>query len=344
MSTIHAMHGASALGAIRAIRERLRQGSLLRGAVRAMPVFGVLIAVLVWTAILNPNFTRPPVFLALVRFAVPLMLLAVGQLFVIVAGEFDLSVGSLVTAVVALAAGLGDGDPSRTWWLVPMLVALGAAVGLINGLVTAKLGVPSFIATLGMMLVLSGAVLYWTGGAMLGYVPDNLRAVGRGNLTGIPWIERLPYAVIVMVVVLGGAAWLRHGTDFGHRLVAVGSSARVAALSGVNVARVRITAFVVSSVLAVIAGIVLGGIVGVSPHAGLGYEFQAISAAVLGGAVLGGGRGAVVPVAAGALALQAIFSLLNLLGVADPVRHAFQGAILIGAVALSSYGIRRRGS
>ncbi|WP_394840220.1 ABC transporter permease [Pendulispora rubella] len=319
----------------------------MSAVLRIAPVFLVLFGVVVAIMVQNPQFTRPPVLLGLVRFAAPLMLLAVGELFVLVAGEFDLSIGSLVTVVVAIAAGVGNGDEDKTWWLVPALLGLGIVVGLVNGIVTTQLAVPSFITTLGTMLILSGAVLYWTGGAVLGYVPDNLRAFGRGAFTGIPWLERLPYAVLVMVVFVAMATWLRHGTNFGYQLVAAGANPRAAALSGVNVARVRIFAFVLSALFAVVAGIVLGGIVGVSPQAGRGYEFQAISAAVLGGVVLGGGRGAVVPAAAGALALQAIFTWLNLLGVADPVRQAFQGAIIIGAVALSSlfsYSARRRSS
>ena len=100
-------------------------------------------------------------------------------------------------------------------------------------------------------------------------------------------------------------------------------------------------AFVVSAVAAVIAGILLGGFGGVNTEAGDGYEMQAISAAVLGGVVLMGGRGSVPAAMAGALALELLFTLLNLLGLPKPLRDAVQGLIIIGAVAYASFGTRR---
>jgi ribose transport system permease protein len=322
--------------------EVVRRNRVVKEVLRTAPVLILLVGLLVWISIRNPVFTEPPVFLGFVRFAVPLMIVAAGQLFVIVSGEFDLSVGSLITAVVVIAATTGDNDPSRTWWLIILLLGLGIAVGLVNGFVTTILGVPSFITTLGMLLVLSGGALYWTDGSPRGYIADNFRNLGRGNWQDVPYFRIFPYAVALWLVVGALATWLLHATNFGRQLFAAGGNPRAAALSGVNVARVRTTAFVLSAVSAVVAGIVLGGIVGVSPNAGAGYEFQAITAVVLGGAVLGGGRGSMVGAMAGALALQALFTLLNLLGLADAYRQAFQGAIIIAAVAFSAYRLRQR--
>jgi ribose transport system permease protein len=296
---------------------------------------------LVWIAILNPNFTEPPVFLAFLKRAAPLMILAAGQLFVIVSGEFDLSVGSLVTAVVVAAAGLTEGVPDRTWWVVTALFGLGILVGLVNGVVTTRLHVPSFITTLGMLLILQGAVLYWSGGAPKGSLPENFRVFGRRGIEDLPVIEQLPYSVIILVVVGVAAVLLLHRTTFGKQLFAAGGNPRAAALSGVDVPLVRTLAFVLSGISAVIAGILVGGFAGISQDAGAGYEFQAISAVVLGGAVLGGGRGSMVAAMAGALALEALFTLLNLLGLPKPLRDAVQGLIIIGAVAYAAYRLRR---
>ena len=310
----------------------------LRGSA---PIFLVLAVLLVWIGIENPNFTNPPVFLAFLKRAAPLMLLAAGQLFVIVSGEFDLSVGSLITAVVVVAARLIDDDPARTWPTIALLFGLGALVGLVNGVVTTRLRVPSFIATLGMLLVLEGAVLLWTGGAPRGGLPENFRVFGRRGLEGVPVIEQLPYSVVVLAVVGAGAVLLMHRTTFGRQLFAVGGNARAATLSGVDVPLVRTLAFVLSAVSAVVAGILLGGFAGVSQDAGEGYEFQAISAVVLGGATLGGGRGSMVAAMAGALTLEALFTLLNLLGLPKPLRDAVQGAIIIGAVTYAAFRLRR---
>ena len=99
----------------------------------------MLIVLLVWITIVNPNFLEPPVFLAFLKRAAPLVILAAGQYFVIVSGEFDLSVGSLVTVVVVVAARLIDGDPGNTWPVIALLLAIGAAVGVVNGLITTRL-------------------------------------------------------------------------------------------------------------------------------------------------------------------------------------------------------------
>jgi ribose transport system permease protein len=318
-----------------------RRERLWRGALGTAPIFVVLIGLLVWIAILNPNFTDPSVFLAFLKRAAPLVILAAGQLFVIVSGEFDLSVGSLITAVVVAAAGLTEGDPDRTWWVVAALFGLGILVGLVNGVVTTRLHVPSFITTLGMLLILQGAVLYWSGGAPRGSLPDNFRVFGRRGIEDLPVIEQLPYSVIILVIVGVVAVLLLHRTTFGKQLFAAGGNPRAAALSGVDVPLVRTLAFVLSGISAVIAGILVGGFAGISQDAGAGYEFQAISAVVLGGAALGGGRGSMVAAMAGALALEALFTLLNLLGLPKPLRDAVQGLIIIGAVAYAAYRLRR---
>lgn len=312
-----------------------------RAVLGSAPIFVILIALLIWITIENPNFTNPNVFLIFLRRAAPLMILAAGQLFVIIAGDFDLSVGALITTVVIVAARLIDDDPARTWPIIGLLLLIGVVVGLVNGLVTTKLRVPSFITTLGMMLALSGATLWWIGGTPRGALPDNFRQWGRTGIEGIPWLNQLPYSVVILVILGAIATWLLHGTSFGKQVFATGGNPRAAYLSGVNVDRVRILAFVISAISAVVTGILLGGFSGVSPNAGEGYEFQAISAVVLGGAVLGGGRGAMIPAMAGALTLSALFTLLNLLGLPNPLRDAVQGVIIIGAVAFAAFRQRK---
>ena len=312
-----------------------------RAALAALPIFLVLAVILVWIVIENPNFTKPPIFLLFLKRAAPLMILAAGQLFVIVSGEFDLSVGAIMTTVVIVAARLIDGDPDRTWPVIALLLAGGVAVGLANGLITTRLGVPSFITTLGMMLMLNGATLWWIGGTPKGDLPDNFRQWGRTGIDDFPWLGQLPYAVIAVVVAAIVGTWLLHGTSFGKQVFATGGNPRAAWLSGVNVTRVRTLSFVISALSAVVAGILIGGFTGVSPAAGEGYEFQAISAVVLGGAVLGGGRGAMIPVLAGALTLEALFTLLNLLGLEQSLRYTVQGVIIIVAVGLTTFRARK---
>lgn len=313
-----------------------RRARALNATRSTAPIFALLIVLIVAITVVSPFFLEPPVFLAFLKRAAPLMILAAGQFFVIASGEFDLSVGSLVTVVVVVAARLTDGDPAATWSVIALLVLLGTTVGVVNGLVVTRLGVPSFIATLGMLLILSGAVFLWTEGSPRGSLPDNFRAIGREGVEDVPLIGQLPWSVLLLVGVGALATLLVHRADFGRTLFATGGSARAARLSGVDVERVRIIAFVLSGLSAVAAGILLGGFGGVSAQVGTGLEFEAIAAVVLGGAVLGGGRGSLPAVMAGALTLEALFTLLNLLGVSGALEDAVQGVIIIAAVAYAS--------
>jgi ribose transport system permease protein len=309
-------------------------------ALSAVPVVWIVLAILlVWLSVESTIFLTPEGILAYLKRSAPIPILAIGAYFVLVAGEFDLSVGSLVTVCVVVAARLSDGDPANTWPVIALLFAIGIAVGLFNGFCTTILRVPSFIVTLAMLLILNGAVFLWTGGAPRGALADNFREIGREGITGVPWLDELPYSVLVLAAVTAIALWLARG-GFGRRVLAVGDNDRAAALSGISVTRVRIAAFVLSATSAVIAAILLGGFAGVTAQVGQGLEFQAITAAVLGGAVLGGGRGSVTGAIGGALVLQALFMLLNLYGVESAVEQTVTGLLIIAAVSLAAFRAR----
>ena len=299
----------------------------------------LLFILLAWIAVLNPNFLEPGPFLAYLKRAAPLVILAAGSYFVLISGGFDLSVGSIVTVVVVVAARLIDGEPGRAWPVIVLLLAIGAAVGLFNGVVSTLLRVPSFITTLGTLLILEGAVFLWTGGAPRGALSENFRSIGREGIEGIPLVDELPWSVLLLVAV-GAAAVVLMRADYGRQLLATGDNDRAARLSGVRVDTVRIVAFVLSGTLAALAGILLGGFAGVSAQVGQGLEFDAITACVLGGVVLGGGRGSVVAAMAGALTLEALFTWLNLQGISGALEDTVQGVIIIAAVAFAAYRLR----
>ncbi|XVS67573.1 ABC transporter permease [Actinosynnema sp. CA-299493] len=313
-------------------RPRLAEGTA--------PVLAVLAVLLVALAFTGPAYSEPTGYLALLKRAAPLVLLAIGQYFVIVSGGFDLSVGSLVTAEVVIAARLIEGDDANTPWVIALLLGFGLLVGLVNGLITTKLLVPSFIVTLGMLLILDGAVFLWTGGAPRGALSPSFRVFGRGGVD-LPVLGHLPWSVLILLAVLVAAVlFMRGGT--GRTLVAVGDNENAVRLAGGRVDRLKVLAFVLSGLLAALAAILLGGFAGVSAQVGEGLEFRAITAVVLGGVLLGGGKGSVVAAAAGALTLEALFSLLNLLGVSGALESAVQGVIIIAAVAYAALGVNQK--
>ncbi|MEV2238309.1 ABC transporter permease [Micromonospora sp. NPDC049891] len=307
---------------------RVRRGGLL-------PLLAILAVLLVLVTVRQPDFLAPASLMSFLGRSAPIILLAAGQYFVIVSGEFDLSVGSLVTAQVVVAARLIDSDPSRTWPVVLVMLAGGLLVGLVNGLITTRLRVPSFITTLGMFLILVGAVYLWSNGAPKGGLSEEFRRFGRRAFEDVPLLDRIPYALVILLI-LATVAVLLMRSDFGRVLVAVGDNPRTAELSGARVRRTRTIAFMLSGLAAAIAAILIGGYSGVSFQAGAGLEFGAITAVVLGGVALGGGRGSVVGAMLGALTLELLFTLMNFYGVSGALRPTVQGAIILFAVAVST--------
>ncbi len=306
-------------------------GRVVRALGTGTPVYALLAVLLAALALTDPGFYEPDRFLAFVKRAAPLVILAAGQYLVIVCGEFDLSVGAIVTAGVVVAAELYGSYPGAHWLLVTaVLLAAGALAGLVSGLVTTALRVPSFITTLGMMLILEGAVFFWTGGSPHGALPTAFRQLGRGTTLG--W---LPWAVLACAAAAVAVALLMR-SDFGRTLVATGDSERAAALAGVRVARARTIAFVLS---------------GTGRRPRRGPRRRILRRLRAGGPRLrvrgdhrrrtrrSGprrrpriGRRAM----AGAFSLQALFTLLNLQGVSGALESTVQGVVVIAAVGLGA--------
>lgn len=306
-------------------------------------VFLLLVVLLVAVTIMYPGFAEPGQLMRFIQRVAPIAIVAIGQFFVIIAGEFDLSQGSLITAQVIMAGNLVGQDDSRTLPVLGLMVVFGVIVGLVNGLLTTLLKVPSFIVTLGMMLALLGGVLWWTGGAATGNPADSFRQIGRGGIRDLPLIDFLPWSVLILAAWLALGIWLTT-RPLGKTLIAVGDNALAARYAGARDWWVTTRAFVISSLSATLAAVLLVGYAGVHPSVGRGYEFVAITAVVLGGVVLGGGRGWIVAAVAGAFVLEALFLLLNIAGVPATLRDAVQGVIIIAAVAYSgvAFRVRRR--
>ena len=298
-------------------------------------VFLLAIALLVATIVANPNFGDPGVVIRFLGRTAPIAIAAIGQYYVIVSGEFDLSMGAVIAAQVVIAGNYIGDDTGRNVTGLVIMLGFGAFIGLVNGLVTTLLRVPSFIVTLAMMLALTGLVRYQSGGAADAPPNDDFRQLGRGVVEDVPVVEVIPYPLIVLAVLCAAAAWLMR-RPFGRTLLAVGDNPEAAHVAGAPVWWVKTRAFMLSSLAATVSGVLLVGYAGVHPSVGQGYEFAAITAVVLGGVVLGGGRGWVLSAAAGAFALELLFTLLTVLEVESTWRDTVQGLIIIVAVAIAA--------
>ena len=306
------------------------------------PVYPIFFILFIIVSFLSPTYSTMNGIMAFLRRTAPLGILAIGEMIVLATGGFDLSIGSIVTLVCLASSLLLNNDPANSLPSIGIMLLIGTGIGLVNGFVVSFMKVPSFIATLGTMLAVKGLALYWVGGAPKGYFTDNWRMWGRGYIENVPVFGRFPIGLIILIVV-GLITWFMfHRTNFGKQILAIGDNVRAAQLSGVRVRLVRTMAFVLSAVLAVIGGVMIGGYGGVNVTIGEGLEMSAIAACVVGGVMLGGGKGSVLNVVFGAYSLEILFSMLNLLGLPKPYKDAIQGVIIIGAVAYVALSRRRK--
>jgi ribose/xylose/arabinose/galactoside ABC-type transport system permease subunit len=262
-------------------------------------------------------------------------IVTMGQVLVLLTAGLDLSVAAVIgLTAVAIAESGRSGGPGLAVGLAAMIVAA-VGIGLTNGLLVSRRGVPPFVATFGMFIVLEGARLAWTGGTASGNVPEGLRQIGQGTPLGLPWPS------IVLVVLIAGLTVFIHRTVAGRRLLLTGANERMAYLSGISVARIKTAAYVASALLAVLSGIFFAAFVGyVDRFLGRGADLDSIAAALIGGTLFTGGEGSFVRAAAGALLLVALFNLIILNGLPAHWQLAAKGLVLIAAVGLQTVGPR----
>jgi ribose/xylose/arabinose/galactoside ABC-type transport system permease subunit len=269
--------------------------------------------------------------------AVPLLLTSVGQTLVIITAGIDLSVGAMVALSGIIAALLMDPAGPGS---VPLALAgcLGAAlaVGVTNGLLIVRYNLPPFLATLGMTFFLAGTNLY------LMPVPGGKIAESFQDAAATRW-GYVPATVVVTLVLLALIAIYMDRSRFGLRLRAVGWNEKAARLANVSPGKVKIAAYIGSALLATLAGIFIASRTGSGdPLVGNTYQLASISAAVLGGVDLFGGRGSIWGAIAGALVLAMIGNVLNLLGVVAYWQWIVQGLVLLVAVALYAVNFGRK--
>lgn len=308
---------------------------------RIPPVFYFLIAIFLLAILLDFTLGRGQILegtilVNVVVRSVALGIVAVGQTFVMIGASIDLSVAYLISVTAVMASFLMQGDPARVPMAVTVCFAIGAAVGLLNGLIITKLRVNAFIATLGMGLVLKG-LLGASFENFVGAVPRSFQSFGYDQ------IGPMPISVIVLLAVAIIAWFVLRRTRFGAQLYAVGGSQDVARLSGLRSDRVLIIAHVICSLTAVLTGLFVvsrlrSGAPWVGPD-GL-YDLESIAAVVIGGTALSGGRGGVWGTLAGVLIFGVLDTLFNQLGVDTFLKQVLRGAIIILAVA--SYTIRSK--
>lgn len=296
------------------------------------PTLGVISLLLVFGIV--SAFALPVFFVGnniynLVGASITVMILSIGMTVVLISGGIDLSVG----AVMALCAGVAAsvikmGAPLIVAFISAIIV--GIAIGVLNGLLITRVGLPDFIATLAMLGFASGLLYIATEGVpIIGYMTDEYSVIGGLQ----PLFGPVTFPILVATILALTVGWVLARTRLGAHFFAVGSNAVAARQSGVPVRWVKTQAYVLSGTCAAIAGIILAGRNNNVPaDLGTGYEIQAISAAIIGGASLMGGRGRVLGAVLGALTLSLAINIINLAGVPSSYQKIVIGVILLLAV------------
>lgn len=298
-------------------------------AENAAPV-GLVLLVIVF-AILSPAFLTLGNIQAMLVAAAILIILAVGQSFVITTGGIDLSISATMT-LGAVGFGLGWQAGLGFWGSALVALLASGLVGLINGLLIAKGRVTDFIATLGTLSVATGLALILTQGK-----PISVNSLELLQLTtGKVWIFGFPFLLATVVAVVFWFVMFR--TRFGLHVQAVGGSEEAAVANGVNAQRVRIAVYLVGGLLAGLAAILLVARIGAAePAINTQYLLNSIAAVVLGGVALTGGRGKIVGPVLGALLLTALTNGLTLLGVSQFYQPLAVGLVVVLAALLTRF-------
>ncbi|WP_421848047.1 ABC transporter permease [Marinomonas sp.] len=297
--------------------------------------FASLVVLLIVFSIASPNFMQTSNMLAILQATSVNGVLAVAATLVIISGGIDLSVGTLMTFTAVIAGVL------LTKMNLPLPIGVlgailaGAFCGFCSGSFVAKMKIPPFIATLGMMLILKGLSLVVSGARPIYFNnTEGFDEISRGSLIGevLPFLP-IPNGVLILFIVAGVASYVLSKTILGRYCFGIGSNEEAVRLSGVNTDRWKIAIYAVAGGICGIAGILISSrLNSAQPALGLGYELEAIAAVVIGGTSLSGGRGTIIGTLIGALIMAVLTNGLRVLSVAQEWQTVVTGIIIILAV------------
>lgn len=298
------------------------------GVLRELALLGMIAVLVVAMSFASPYFLTVANFEAMIVGLVPTAIIVVGMTILLVSGSFDLSVGStlaLSSTIVAILLLAGYSVP------VSILGALlvGVVVGLSNGLIVTLLRVNPLIATLGTMSVARGAALVLTEGFSMTNLPQGFGIFGKVEFLGLP----LMVWITLAIVILGDIALRR--TRYLRQAYFIGGNEKAAALSGIKVNQVRVACFIISGLLAAVAGILLASrLMSGTPTAGNAMELQVLAAAVIGGASLRGGEGTIFGAVLGVIFVALISNAMTMLAISVYWQMIVTGLVLVIAVAV----------
>lgn len=311
------------------------KGRNIIGKVKGISIkkYGVLIGFLfisIVVSIITPNFLTYINILNIIRQSTIIGLMAIGTTYVIIGGDFDISIGATLALTAAIVIGFQEYVP----WYIAIVIALlvGSLIGFVNGILTAKVKMIGILVTVATMTIVRGLTYLYTGGYPIVGKSESFKFIGSG------YVGFLPFPIIIWIVMVIFWQFILSKTKLGRYTLAVGGNKEVARLSGVPVDFYKIMTFIIGGLMAAMGGIIYASRLNVAtPLAGGGYELDAIASTVIGGTSVSGGEGSVVGTVIGVLLLAVIGNVFNLLGVHVYIQYVIKGIVIIAVVGFDSY-------
>lgn len=292
----------------------------------------VIIALIVIFTLLNPVFLSVYNFMNIVRQIAMVGIISVGFTFVLIGGGLDLSVGAQIAFMNVCVATM-----ITNWGFSPIIsvivgLLLTTLIGLFNGYVISKTSIPPLIATLAMQTILRGAGYLISGGYPIYGIPDGIKYLGQGYLFGV---IPAPGLILIVIVLLG--AFLLNKTYLGRHFYALGSNAEATRLAGINIHLTRTVTYAMLGLLTGLAGLIMLGRVGsAQPNIATNYEMNALTACVIGGVSINGGKGTVFGALLGAIVIGILNNGMSLAGANEYWQMVITGAVLLTVVLFDS--------
>lgn len=292
----------------------------------------VIIALIIVFTLLNPAFLSVYNFMNIVRQIAMVGIISVGFTFVLIGGGLDLSVGAQIAFMNVCVATM------ITNWGFPTIVAvvvglvLTTMIGLFNGYVISKTSIPPLIATLAMQTILRGAGYIISGGYPIYGIPESIKFLGQGYIFGV---IPVPGLVLIVIVLLG--SFLLNRTYLGRHFYALGSNAEATRLAGINIHLTRTITYGMLGLLTGLAGLIMLGRVGsAQPNIAANYEMNALTACVIGGVSINGGKGTVLGALLGAIVIGILNNGMSLAGANEYWQMVITGSVLLAVVLFDS--------
>lgn len=297
----------------------------------------ILVVLVAFFSIMTDSFLAAKNIFNILRQVAVLSILSVGMTFVIISGGMDLTVGSLLGLTGVICAKLLVEAQIAPVLAILITLLVGAAFGTITGILIVRLQVSAIVITLGMMTVARGLAYIISSGLPIYKIPESVVSLGQGYVGGIP----IP--VIIMLVIFIFAGFILNRSYFGRYIYAIGGNVEAARLAGVSVNKITVSLYSISGFLAGIAGtILMARISSGAPASGLGMEIEVVTAVVIGGVSVNGGKGKISGAFLGALIIGVLGTGLTIMNIGEYYQQVVKGLVLILAVAFDTFSNREK--